>query len=126
MLIKADEFASAYDVSMRTLYVLKNYDKKVGKFDRFKTINGRLYVDYEAFFKVENEINEARDLYCLIMDDFKNEWQMAGYFAKKIGAKQVNLYNMFRNFTFYGNNASHSNKRDLLIKAFKEYLKDLK
>lgn len=126
MLLKADEFASAYDIGMRTLYVLKNYDKKVGKFDRFKTINGRLYVDYEAFFKVENEINLARDLYYKIIDDFKNEYEMAGYFAKKIGVKQVNLYNVFRNFTFYGNNASHSNKRDLLIKAFKEYLKDLK
>lgn len=126
MLIKADEFASAYDVSMRTLYVLKNYDKKNKNYERFKVVNGRLFVDYEAFFKVENEINEARDLYCLIMDDFKNEWQMAGYFAKKIGAKQVNLYNMFRNFTFYGNNKSHSKKRDALIKAFKEYLKDLK
>lgn len=126
MLIKADEFASAYDVSMRTLYVLKNYDKKVGKFDRFKTINGRLYVDYETFFKVENEINLARDLYYKIIDDFKNEYEMAGYFAKKIGVKQVNLYNVFKNFTFYGNNTSHSNKRELLIKAFKEYLKDLK
>ena len=126
MLLKADEFASAYDIGMRTLYVLKNYDKKVGKIDRFKTINGRLYVDYEAFFKVENEINLARDLYYKIIDDFKNEYEMAGYFAKKIDAKQVNLYNMFRNFTFYGNNASHSNKRELLIKAFKEYLKDIK
>lgn len=126
MLLKADEFASVYDIGMRTLYVLKNYDKKVGKFDRFKTINGRLYVDYEAFFKVENEINLARDLYYKIIDDFKNEYEMAGYFAKKIGVKQVNLYNVFRNFTFYGNNASHSKKRDLLIKAFKEYLKDLK
>lgn len=126
MLLKADEFASVYDIGMRTLYVLKNYDKKVGKFDRFKTINGRLYVDYEAFFKVENEINLARDLYYKIIDDFKNEYEMAGYFAKKIGVKQVNLYNVFRNFTFYGNNASHSNKRELLIKAFKEYLKDLK
>lgn len=126
MLIKADEFASAYDIGMRTLYVLKNYDKKVGKFDRFKTINGRLYVDYETFFKVENEINLARDLYYKIIDDFKNEYEMAGYFAKKIGVKQVNLYNVFRNFTFYGNNTSHSNKRELLIKAFKEYLKDLK
>lgn len=29
MLIKADEFASAYDVSIRALYVLKNYDKKI-------------------------------------------------------------------------------------------------
>lgn len=125
MLIKADEFASAYDVNMRTLYVLKNYDKKNKNYERFKVVNGRLFVDYEAFFKVENEINLAMDLYYKIIDDFKNEYEMAGYFAKKIGVKQVNLYNVFRNFTFYGNNASHSNKRDLLIKAFKEYLKDL-
>lgn len=126
MLIKADEFASAYDVSMRALYVLKNYDKKNKNYERFKVVNGRLFVDYEGFFKVENEINLARDLYYKIIDDFKNEWQMAGYFAKKIDAKQVNLYNMFRNFTFYGNNKSHSKKRDALIKAFREYLRDLK
>ena len=126
MLIKADEFARAYDMSVGTLHVLKNYDKKNKNYERFKLVNGRLFVDYEAFFKVENEINLARDLYYKIIDDFKNEYQMAGYFAKKLGVKQGTLYNVFRNFTFYGNNASHSNKRELLIKAFKEYLKGVK
>ena len=45
MLIKADEFARVYDVSMRTLYVLKNYDKKNKNYERFKVVNGRRFVD---------------------------------------------------------------------------------
>ncbi|MBE3610531.1 hypothetical protein [Campylobacter californiensis] len=115
-------FASINNIKVRSLYVSFCYDKKIGRTDRFKKIDGRLYVSsfYPQTKKISADIERARKLYYELIEEYASEYFLAKDLSKFLPFLTVYaIYETLIAFKFQKHTLS-------FIEAFEQLLKDKK
>lgn len=107
---------TTFDKDKRSSYYnIHKRDKRLNRQDdRFKKINGRLYVKKDFYH--DKERSKVEELYFDILPYFNSERAMSSYFAKRLHISLNALYAYFRLFKL-----SNINRNDKLLKLFQEY-----
>ncbi|WP_033916608.1 hypothetical protein [Campylobacter sputorum] len=98
--LNKDEFTIRTGKKKCNIYIIEHNDKKRGKELRVKTIDGEKHIREDYLNIHEEQIEEVRDMYYKIRDDFSTDFAMARYFAKKYNVSPYAIANALSSFRF--------------------------
>ncbi|MBE3030293.1 hypothetical protein CCAL9344_08900 [Campylobacter sp. RM9344] len=94
-------FAKINEVKIRSLYVSYFYDRKIGRTDRFKKIDGRLYVTsfYPQTKKIHDDIERVTELYYEISKNYESDFLLAKDLLKFLPF--ITVYNIYQTLVVF-------------------------
>lgn len=99
------------------IYSKANHQLKKNKFDQFKRINGRLYINEHYEDEVLREVNEAQELYHEAKDAFGDGRFFSAEISKHTGFATSRINSYLYEFRF-----ARPNLRKIYVSAFKKII----